>query len=62
MVNLLPIPILDGFNILIAVWEAIRRRPSSMRMREITTYLGFAVLAVLMVIAFRNDIARLLFC
>jgi hypothetical protein len=33
-----------------------------MRMREITTYLGFAVLAVLMVIAFRNDIARLLFC
>jgi len=62
LVNLLPIPILDGFNILIAVWEAIRRRPSSMRMREITTYLGFAVLAVLMVIAFRNDIARLLFC
>jgi regulator of sigma E protease len=62
LVNLLPIPILDGFNILIAIWEAIRRRPSSMRMREITTYLGFAVLAVLMVIAFRNDIARLLFC
>lgn len=62
LVNLLPIPILDGFNILIAIWEAIRRRPSSMRMREITTYFGFAVLAVLMVIAFRNDIARLLFC
>ncbi|MFT3709519.1 MAG: RIP metalloprotease RseP [Archangium sp.] len=62
LVNLLPIPILDGFNILLAFWEAIRRRPSSMRMREITTYLGFAVLAMLMVLAFRNDIARLIFC
>lgn len=62
LVNLLPIPILDGFNILLAMWEAIRRRPSSMRMREVTTYFGFAVLAVLMVIAFRNDIARLIFC
>ncbi|MFZ5438618.1 MAG: RIP metalloprotease RseP [Myxococcota bacterium] len=62
LVNLLPIPILDGFNILIALWEAIRRRPPSMRVREVTTYVGFAVLALLMVIAFRNDIARLLFC
>jgi regulator of sigma E protease len=62
LVNLLPIPILDGFNILIALWEAIRRRPPSMRVRELTTYFGFAVLALLMVIAFRNDIARLLFC
>ncbi|MBL8914168.1 MAG: site-2 protease family protein, partial [Archangium sp.] len=62
LVNLLPIPILDGFNILIAIWEAIRRRPSSMRMRELTTYFGFAVLALLMIVAFRNDIARLIFC
>ncbi|MFO0597315.1 MAG: site-2 protease family protein [Myxococcaceae bacterium] len=62
LVNLLPIPILDGFNILLSLWEAIRRRPSSMRMRELTTYFGFAVLAVLMIVAFRNDIARLLFC
>ena len=62
LVNLLPIPILDGFNILIAIWEAIRRRPPSMRARELTTYFGFAVLAVLMIVAFRNDIARLLFC
>ncbi len=62
LVNLLPIPILDGFNILIALWEAIRRRPPSLRVREFTTYLGFAVLALLMIVAFRNDIARLLFC
>lgn len=62
LVNLLPIPILDGFNILIAIWEAIRRRPPSMRARELTTYFGFAVLALLMIVAFRNDIARLLFC
>ncbi|PZR13540.1 MAG: RIP metalloprotease RseP [Archangium gephyra] len=62
LVNLLPIPILDGFGILTALWEAIRRRPIPMRAREIATYFGFAVIALLMVVAFRNDIARLLFC
>ena len=62
LVNLLPIPILDGFGILTALWEAVRRRPVPMRAREIASYFGFAVLALLMVVAFRNDIARLLFC
>jgi regulator of sigma E protease len=62
LVNLLPIPILDGFGILTSLWEAIRRRPVPMRAREIASYFGFAVLALLMVVAFRNDIARLIFC
>lgn len=62
LVNLLPIPILDGFSILTSLWEAVRRRPVPMRAREIASYFGFAVLALLMVVAFRNDIARLLFC
>jgi regulator of sigma E protease len=62
LVNLLPIPILDGFSILTSLWEAVRRRPVPVRAREIATYFGFAVLALLMVVAFRNDIARLLFC
>jgi regulator of sigma E protease len=62
LVNLLPIPILDGFGILTSLWEAIRRRPVPMRAREIATYFGFAVLGLLMVVAFRNDIARLIFC
>ena len=52
----------DCFGILTALWEAVRRRPVPMRAREIATYFGFAVLALLMVVAFRNDIARLLFC
>lgn len=62
LVNLLPIPILDGFGILSALWEAIRRRPVPMRAREVATYFGLAALGLLMVVAFRNDIARLLFC
>ena len=62
LVNLLPIPILDGFGILTALWEAIRRRPVPMRAREIAQYAGLAMLGMLMVLAFRNDIARLLFC
>ena len=44
LVNLLPIPILDGFGILTALWEAIRRRPVPMRAREVATYFGLAVL------------------
>jgi regulator of sigma E protease len=62
LVNLLPIPILDGFGILTALWEAIRRRPIPTRAREIAQYAGLVMLGMLMVLAFRNDIARLLFC
>lgn len=62
LVNLLPIPILDGFGILTALWEAIRRRPLPTRAREIAQYAGLVMLGMLMVLAFRNDIARLLFC
>jgi regulator of sigma E protease len=62
LVNLLPIPILDGFNILLSLWEGVRRRPASLRARELTTYLGLVVLVSMMFRAFWNDIARLLFC
>lgn len=62
LVNLLPIPILDGFTILTAIWEAVRRRPIPLKAKEVATYFGFALLAMLMVVAFRNDIARMLFC
>ena len=38
------------------------RRPIPMRAREIAQYAGLVMLGMLMVLAFRNDIARLLFC
>ena len=60
LVNLLPIPILDGFGLLAALWEGIRRRPIPMRAREVANIVGLAMLALLMVLVFKNDITRLL--
>jgi regulator of sigma E protease len=59
LVNLLPIPVLDGFSLLAALWEAVRRRPIPMRFREYANMVGLAMLAVLMVMVFKNDITKL---
>ncbi len=60
LLNLLPIPVLDGFGLLSAAWEWVRRRPIPMRAREIANIFGLAVLVLLMLAVFKNDIARLL--
>lgn len=60
LVNLLPIPILDGFGLLAAIWEGIRRRPIPLRAREIANIVGLAMLALLVVLVFKNDITKLL--
>jgi regulator of sigma E protease len=60
LVNLLPIPILDGFGLLAAAWEGIRRRPIPDSARELAYKIGFGMLAVLMVLVFKNDITKLL--
>jgi len=57
--NLIPIPVLDGFNMLAALWESIRRRPIPSRAREIANMVGLAMLVLLMGLAFRNDLVRL---
>jgi regulator of sigma E protease len=58
LVNLFPIPILDGYGLLEAFWEGIRRRRISDRAREVSMYLGLAMIAALMVFVFKNDISR----
>jgi regulator of sigma E protease len=58
IINLLPIPLLDGGQILFLAIEGVRRRPVSVRIRMIATYLGLAFIVALMVIVLRNDIAR----
>jgi regulator of sigma E protease len=60
VMNLLPIPILDGFHILAAVWEGVRRRPIPARAREVANMVGLAMLIMLMVLAFANDGRRML--
>jgi regulator of sigma E protease len=61
LMNLLPIPILDGFHLFAAAWEGVRRRPIPMRAREIANMVGLAMLLLLMVMVFKNDIMRLRF-
>ena len=56
ILNLLPIPILDGGQAVIYSIEGIKRSPLSMRAREIASSVGFAVLVLLMGRAFWNDL------
>ncbi|NRD47537.1 RIP metalloprotease RseP [Corallococcus exiguus] len=58
VMNLLPIPVLDGFHLLSAAWEGIRRRPIPVRVREVANMVGLALLILLMLLAVTNDVTR----
>ncbi len=58
IINMLPIPVLDGGRLLMYALEAIKRGPISFRTRQIATYIGIALILLLMVYAFKNDIER----
>jgi regulator of sigma E protease len=58
LMNLLPVPVLDGGHLVMFAIEAIRRRPPSVRFREVANLVGLVLLLSLMVFAFRNDIVR----
>jgi regulator of sigma E protease len=60
ILNLLPIPILDGGHLLFSLIEWLRGKPVSLRKREIAQQVGFVLLVGLMIFAFYNDIFRLL--
>ena len=58
IINLLPIPVLDGGRLVLYALEAIKRGPLSYRTRQIAAYIGIALVIFLMVFAFKNDIER----
>ncbi len=60
VLNLLPVPVLDGGQFLFLMAEAVLRRPLSLRLRERLTLVGLFLIVCLMVLAFSNDIRRLL--
>jgi regulator of sigma E protease len=60
VLNLLPIPILDGGHLLFFGIEAILRKPLGERQREIAQQVGLLLLVGIMVFAFWNDIERLI--
>ncbi len=58
VMNLLPIPLLDGGHVLFFVIEAVRRRPVEKRTREYASLVGLAVLLLMMLIAIENDLEQ----
>lgn len=58
LINLLPIPVLDGGHLLFFALEAVSRKPLPLRVREIASLMGLLVLFALMGIAFKNDVER----
>ncbi len=58
IINLLPIPVLDGGQLMFLFIEGLRRRPVTLRTREIASLVGMIVLVLLMMIAFKNDVER----
>jgi regulator of sigma E protease len=57
ILNLLPVPVLDGGHLLFFFIEAIIGRPVNMRMREIAQHAGLFLLILLMIFAIYNDIS-----
>jgi regulator of sigma E protease len=58
LLNLLPIPVLDGGHLLFFAMEALLRRSVPLRVREVAHVLGLLVIVTLGAIAFKNDIER----
>ena len=59
LLNLLPIPVLDGGHIFIMALEGLARRDFSIRLKEKMFLAGFAVLLMLMVTVIYNDLTRI---
>lgn len=58
MLNLLPVPVLDGGHLLFFAIEAITRRAPSIKIREYANLLGIALVLMLMALVFKNDFVR----
>lgn len=58
LMNLLPVPVLDGGHMVQAGIEMVRRQPLSLRTREVANLVGLVLLVSLMLFALRNDVVR----
>jgi regulator of sigma E protease len=60
VLNLLPIPVLDGGHLLFLGLEGIKGRPLEPRSREMAQRIGFFLLLLLILVVSYNDILRIL--
>jgi len=58
IMNLLPIPVLDGGHIMILLIEGVARRDLSLNTKERIQQIGFALLAALMMVVIYNDVVQ----
>lgn len=58
LINLLPIPALDGGHILIFIVEALRRKPLGLPARQRINVIGLCLVGLITILALRNDVAR----
>lgn len=61
ILNLLPIPVLDGGHLTFMVLEGVMRRPLSVRQREFFQQIGLAIILFIMVLVTFNDLNQLVF-
>ena len=59
LINLLPIPVLDGGHIVYALIEMVTRRRVSLRVQRTASMVGMAILGCLIVLVIYNDLTRL---
>jgi len=60
LINLFPIPVLDGGHFLFLGLEAVLRKPISVKKMEMAQQIGLVLIILLMIFAFYNDLIRLL--
>lgn len=61
VLNILPVPVLDGGHILLLVIEVVRGKPLSMKQLEVVQTMGLSLIALLMFVVIKNDLTRLPF-
>jgi regulator of sigma E protease len=61
ILNVLPIPVLDGGHLLFLGIESVIGRPVSVRKQEMAYKIGFTILIALMVVVFYNDLVKIFF-
>ena len=59
VLNLLPVPVLDGGHLFLLGIEVVRGKPLTLRQMEIVQQVGLSLILLLMVVVMRNDLARL---
>ena len=59
LLNLFPIPLLDGGHLAFFLIEAVKRSPVSLKTRQIASYIGLSMIILLMVMVTKNDIKRI---